>query len=85
MLESVLDFNKWNPEIGTKNKLPLHSYLESNPRNVHILLVDSRVFNEEFVSFGCIIKNHDKEIILDTSRKEIISVESVVTEILAIK
>ncbi|CAI8584800.1 unnamed protein product [Vicia faba] len=63
-LECVLEFNKWNPEVGAKKKLLVHSELEIVPKNIHVLQVDSGVFMEGFVSYGCTIKNHRKLFLL---------------------
>lgn len=82
-LERVLEFNKWNLEENVKENDPLR--VDSNPRNIHIVQVDAGVFTERFVTFGCLIKNHDKEIILATYRKKLVSVELVLAKIMAIR
>lgn len=50
-----------------------------------VLQTDARVFNDGFVFFSCIIKNHDKKVILTTIKKESISIELSVAEMLAIR
>lgn len=47
--------------------------------------VDIGFFNEGFVSFGCIIKNHGKNIILVGTRRENINVEPVAAELLTVR
>lgn len=37
------------------------------------------------MSFGCVVKNHDLKISFTTSRREVISAEPVMAELLAIK
>ncbi|KAI5426125.1 hypothetical protein KIW84_031808 [Lathyrus oleraceus] len=46
---------------------------------------DVGVFSEGFVSLGCIIKNHDKEVSMAPCRKEVVSVKPIVIEMLAIR
>lgn len=84
-LDVVMKFNRRNPEIGVKQKSLVHSALESNTKDVHLVQVDAGVSNEGFVPFGCIFKNHEKDIILSTSKRERIIVEPVVAEMLAIR
>lgn len=59
--------------------------VEYSSRNIHIVMDDVGVFSEGFVSLGCIIKNHDKEVSMAPCRKEVVSVKPIVIEMLAIR
>lgn len=48
-----------------------------------MLQVDACCFDEGFVTFGCVFKDHDKKIVIASSRKELIIIDSAIAEILA--
>ncbi|XP_058784773.1 uncharacterized protein LOC131659623 [Vicia villosa] len=82
-LDSVLEFNKWNPVLSAKRKLT--SQEEHMPQDVHVLQVDAGSFPTGFVAFGCVIKDPNGTGILAACKKDMLSIDPLVAEILGIR
>ncbi|XP_058763226.1 uncharacterized protein LOC131636630 [Vicia villosa] len=78
----VFDFNKWNPEVCIKNRIPECN--DNKVQGVCIIQVDASVFEEGCISFGCIIKDEDI-IVLSACKVEAMNVEVAMAETLAIR
>lgn len=64
--------------LQRRNEVPI-------ARDLCVLQVDASCFDEGFLNFGCVIKDHDIKIVLALSQKELITADPTITEILAIK
>lgn len=82
-LARVQDFIRENP-VSIRHQ-PVNHSLESFPADVHIAQVDVGLSREGFVVFGCIFKNHRREITLAASKKEYIDVDLGLAELLALR
>lgn len=54
-------------------------------RGFHSIQVDAGYFPNGFVAIWCVIRDHDRKVVLATSKRIVSSVESLVEETLAIK
>lgn len=84
-LEVVIEFNRWNP-LPTRPKKKLICPVESSQSyDVIIAHVDAGVFCDGFVTYGCSLRNHNREFVLAASCKEFISIDPALAEMLAIR
>lgn len=84
-LEVVSEFNRWSilPTKANKKRIPLVE--NSQSYDVILAHVDAGVFCKGFVTYGCSLRNHNHEFVLDASYKELITVQPALVEILAIR
>lgn len=81
----MLEFNIENLDLQIKKKSILSGNLEPISHGIFMVHVYAGCFQEGFVIVGCVIKNHSKEVIIASSKKEHIFVDSSVAEILSIR
>lgn len=59
-MDSVVDFNKWNSvRVGDYREVVSS---DSSKKDVHSINVDASIFEEGFLTIGCIIKDQHQSI-----------------------
>lgn len=81
-LDLVTEFNKWNPEVAIKNKIP--SCLNVCEQGVCTVQSGAGVFDDGTIAFGCVISDSGK-IVLSACKTEAISPDIELAEMLAIR
>lgn len=59
-----MEFNKKNPVSRTKENHVQRGSDVPIIRDILVLQVDACCFDEGFVTFGCVFKDHDKKIVI---------------------
>lgn len=82
---SVEEFNCRNSDAGAKLSRPNPTSDLLLPAELNVVQVDAGVFHDGSVSFGCVFRNQQGDIILAASKTEFISVAPDMAEFLAIR
>lgn len=80
-VEQVEEFNKWNHASKGVNRNLVAP--DTDKWEVHFIHVDASFLEEDFMTMGCIIKDHNHVISIATCRKEAVQVEVAVGEEMA--
>lgn len=81
-LSLVIDFNKWNPEVSIKNRIPICA--EADGDGVCIVQSDAGVFNDGRIALECVISD-GRKIILSACKAKAMTVDASLVEIMAIR
>lgn len=84
-LDYMLELTKRNLDLRVKKKPIPNRNMEPISKGVFVMQVHAGVFHEGFVMFGCVIKNHYRQVITTSSRKEHIPVDPCVAKILTFR
>ncbi|XP_058732849.1 uncharacterized protein LOC131604425 [Vicia villosa] len=83
--ESVQEFNRTCPGSNKRRSIPIQHHNSSWPTDVHLVQVDAGFNREGKAVFGCVFKNHNRDVILAASKVENVEVESSLAEMLALR
>lgn len=85
VFDELLEFNRVNNHLESKNESVDASEHDLNPKNLNIIQVDVGCYQEGCFSFGCIIRNHNNYVTMVASKKEIGHVELGLDELLEVR
>lgn len=62
-VDLVVDFNRANPGLRFKKKMVLDENRGECGVGFHLVQVDTGRFPDDVISLGCVIRNHDNEVV----------------------
>lgn len=79
----MVEFNCSNSPKRSQGKESV--LMETSFSKVHVLYVDAEVFEEGVMVMGCVIKDLSKEVFVETCKREMVSVEPKISEMLTVR
>ncbi|XP_058759750.1 uncharacterized protein LOC131633056 [Vicia villosa] len=84
-IDSLQEFRRMSPGKASRTVSAAVEYLGNFPLDVQFDQVDAGCAPDGSAVFGCVFKNHAKEVLMAASKKERIEVEPSLAELLAIR
>lgn len=62
-MDLVAEFDRTNPGLRFRKKMVIIDNLGECIKGFHVVQVDVRRFSDGVISLGCVVRNHEKEVV----------------------